>query len=83
MFDLGYGNSPIPVQALENIQSGENVFQLMMKHSLLSKTNTAKLTKMLESKNLTPCVKLLQTFSTDNEEELKKPEEGMIDQLID
>jgi hypothetical protein len=83
MFDLGYENSPIPVQALENIQSGENVFQLMMKHGLLSKTNTAKLTKMLESKNLTPCVKLLQTFSTDNEEELKKPEEGMIDQLID
>ena len=73
---MGFENSPIPVQALENIQSGENVFQLMMKHGLLSKTNTAKLTKMLESKNLTPCVELLQTFSTDNEEELKKPEEG-------
>ena len=80
---MEFENSPIPVHALENIQSGENVFQLMMKHGLLSKTNTAKLTKMLESKNLTPCVKLLQTFSTDNEEELKKPEEGMIDQLID
>jgi hypothetical protein len=26
---------------------------------------------------------LLQAFSTDNEEELKKPEEGMIDQFID
>jgi uncharacterized protein YutE (UPF0331/DUF86 family) len=45
---LGFENSPIPVQALENIQSGENVFQLMMKHGLLSKTNTAKLRKMLE-----------------------------------
>ena len=80
---MGYENSPIPVQALENIQSGENVFQLMMKHGLLSKTNTANLTEMLESRNLKPCVKLLQAFSTDNEEELKKPEEGMIDQLID
>jgi hypothetical protein len=37
----------------------------------------------VEDKNLAPCVKLLQVFSTDNEEELKKPEEGMIDQLID
>ena len=80
---MEFENSPIPVQALENIQSGENVFQLMMKHGLLSKTNTAKLTKMLESKNLTPCVELLQTFSTDNEKELKKSEEGMLDQLID
>jgi hypothetical protein len=37
---------------------------------------------MLESKNLTPCVELLQTFSTDNEEELKKPEEGMTPKAI-
>ena len=80
---MQFENSPIPLQALENIRSGGNVFQLMMKHGLLSKTNTVKLTKMLESKHLTPCIELLQTFSTDNEEELKKPEEGMIDQLID
>ena len=80
---MGHQASPIPVQDLENVKTGEDIFQLMMKHGLLSKTNTAKLTKMLEDKNLAPCVELLQAFSTDNEEELKKPEEGMIDQLID
>ena len=73
----------IPVQDLENVKTGEDIFELMLKHGLLSKTNTDFLSKMLEDKNLSPCVELLQTFNTDNEEELKKPEEGMIDQLID
>jgi hypothetical protein len=80
---LGHQASQIPVQDLENVKTGEDIFQLMLKHGLLSKTNTAFLSKMLEDKNLAPCVELLQAFSTDNEEELKKPEEGMIDQLID
>jgi len=79
---VGHQESQIPVQDLENAKTGEDIFQLMLKHGLLSKTNTAKLTRMLESKKLTPCVELLQTFIKANEEELKKPEEGMIDRLI-
>jgi hypothetical protein len=80
---LRHETSPIPVQDLENVKTGVDIFQLMQKHGLLSKTKTANLTEMLESRNLKPCVELLQAFSTDNEEELKKPEEGMIDQFID
>ena len=80
---MEHQESQIPVQDLENVKTGEDIFQLMLKHGLLSKTNTDFLSKMLKDKNLAPCVKLLQVFSTDNEEELKKSEEGMIDQLID
>lgn len=67
----------IPHQELDEAKSGEDLFKLMLKYGLLSKSNTDFLIKLLEAKNLKPCVDKIFEFTQSNSEELEEPEEGM------
>ncbi|CAC5419031.1 unnamed protein product [Mytilus coruscus] len=66
----------IPVQNLDAATSGEDIFHLMTKHGLLSKTKTDLLINFLKEKNLQPQANELEKFKTENEEELAQPVEG-------
>ncbi|XP_076076855.1 uncharacterized protein LOC143047606 [Mytilus galloprovincialis] len=66
----------IPAQDLETVKTGENVFHLMTKHGLLSKTKTQMLIDNLKKMRLQPIVDMLEEFKSKHEEELKQLEEG-------
>ncbi|XP_076076854.1 uncharacterized protein LOC143047605 isoform X2 [Mytilus galloprovincialis] len=66
----------IPVQNLDAATTGEDIFHLMTKHGLLSKTKADLLIDLLKEKNLQPLVNQLEKFKTENEEELSQPVEG-------
>lgn len=66
----------IPAQDLETVKTGENVFHLMTKHGLLSKTKTQMLIDILKKMSLQPIVDMLEEFKSKHEDELKQLEEG-------